>query len=76
MTMGVNQAGIERIIRVINEPIRVKDHTVTVSASVGISLYPQDGTNPDDLMRNADHAMYAAKAQHSQLAKYDETVYQ
>ena len=66
----------ERIIRVLNEPIRVKDHTVTVSTSVGISLYPQDGTNPDDLMRNADHAMYAAKAQHSQLVKYDETVYQ
>jgi diguanylate cyclase (GGDEF)-like protein/PAS domain S-box-containing protein len=66
----------ERIMEVLKEPIRVKDHTVSVFASVGISLYPQDGTNPDDLMRNADHAMYAAKTQHSQLLKYDETVYQ
>ena len=67
---------IERIMGVLKEPIRVKDHTVSVSASVGISLYPQDGTNPDDLMRTADHAMYTAKAQHSQLVKYEETVYE
>lgn len=65
-----------RIMEVLKKPIRVKDHTVSVSASIGISLYPQDGINPDDLMRNADHAMYTAKAQHAQLIKYDETVYQ
>jgi diguanylate cyclase (GGDEF)-like protein/PAS domain S-box-containing protein len=66
----------ERIVEVLKEPIRVKGSTVSVTASIGISLYPQDGTNPDDLMRHADHSMYAAKAQHSQLVKYDETVYQ
>jgi GGDEF domain-containing protein len=42
---------------------------VPVSPSVGISIYPEDGTNPDDLMHNADHAMYAAKAQHPQLVQ-------
>jgi diguanylate cyclase (GGDEF)-like protein/PAS domain S-box-containing protein len=66
----------KRIMDVLKAPIRVKDHTVSISASMGISIYPQDGTNADDLMQHADHAMYAAKAQHSQLVKYDEKVYQ
>jgi diguanylate cyclase (GGDEF)-like protein/PAS domain S-box-containing protein len=65
----------ERIMEVLIAPVRVQDHTVSVSASIGISLYPQDGTNPDDLMRHADHAMYAAKSQPSQLVNSDETVY-
>jgi diguanylate cyclase (GGDEF)-like protein/PAS domain S-box-containing protein len=64
----------ERILEVLEAPIRVNDHSLSVSASIGISLFPQDGANADDLMRYADHAMYAAKAQHVQLVKYDETI--
>jgi diguanylate cyclase (GGDEF)-like protein/PAS domain S-box-containing protein len=66
----------ERILEVLKAPIRVKDQNVSISASIGISLCPQDGANADDLMRNADHAMYAAKGQHVNLVKYDETIIQ
>jgi EAL domain-containing protein (putative c-di-GMP-specific phosphodiesterase class I) len=39
----------------------VDDHDVTLSASAGISVYPEDGGDADTLLRNADLAMYRAK---------------
>ena len=42
-------------------PCRADDHDVTLSASAGISVYPDDGTDADTLLRNADLAMYRAK---------------
>jgi diguanylate cyclase (GGDEF)-like protein/PAS domain S-box-containing protein len=40
---------------------RADNHDVTLSASAGISVYPEDGTDADTLLRNADLAMYRAK---------------
>ena len=40
---------------------RTDNHDVTLSASAGISVYPEDGTDADTLLRNADLAMYRAK---------------
>ena len=40
---------------------RTENHDVTLSASAGISVYPEDGTDADTLLRNADLAMYRAK---------------
>jgi diguanylate cyclase (GGDEF)-like protein/PAS domain S-box-containing protein len=42
-------------------PCQADDHEVTLSASAGISVYPDDGTDADTLLRNADLAMYRAK---------------
>jgi len=42
-------------------PCRADDHDVALSASAGISVYPEDGTDADTLLRNADLAMYRAK---------------
>ena len=42
-------------------PCRTDNHDVTLSASAGISVYPEDGTDADTLLRNADLAMYRAK---------------
>ena len=42
-------------------PCRADKHDVTLSASAGISVYPDDGTDADTLLRNADLAMYRAK---------------
>ena len=42
-------------------PSRADDHDVTLSASAGISVYPEDGTDAATLLRNADLAMYRAK---------------
>jgi diguanylate cyclase (GGDEF)-like protein/PAS domain S-box-containing protein len=42
-------------------PCQADDHEVTLSASAGISVYPDDGTDADTLLRNADLAMYRSK---------------
>ena len=52
-----------RILRSIPEPIVLEGHTVSLSASVGIAIYPVDGEDVETLVKHADAAMYSAKAQ-------------
>jgi signal transduction histidine kinase len=51
----------EKILASLAAPSRVADHVLRLNASVGISLYPDDGTRPDVLIDRADAAMYRAK---------------
>ncbi len=50
------------VIGAFELPFRLGEHELFLSASVGISVFPNDGTSVDDLLRNADSAMYRAKA--------------
>lgn len=50
-----------KINREITRVINVGQHNLTVSASIGISLYPDDGDSIDELLQNADLAMYRVK---------------
>ncbi|GAB1255849.1 hypothetical protein NBRC116494_03510 [Aurantivibrio plasticivorans] len=52
----------ERIIQDLNEPFFVAKSEIHVGASVGIAVFPDDGRDADTLLRNADLAMYEAKA--------------
>ena len=52
---------MQRIISKIAEPIEVDGQELLVTASAGISLYPQDGPDVETLLKNADAAMYRAK---------------
>ncbi len=52
-----------RILEVMREPIFVGGQECFVTASVGVAMFPRDGTSVADLMRNSDVAMYSAKAQ-------------
>jgi diguanylate cyclase (GGDEF)-like protein len=52
----------ERLLDVLRAPVNLDGVEVTVSVSVGVALYPDDGTTVQDLLRNADTAMYRAKA--------------
>jgi diguanylate cyclase (GGDEF)-like protein/PAS domain S-box-containing protein len=54
-------ATVERMLEVISDPITVKGKLVSISASIGVSIYPMDDEDPDTLLRHADHAMYVAK---------------
>jgi diguanylate cyclase (GGDEF)-like protein/PAS domain S-box-containing protein len=54
-------ATLERLLLAIAEPIIVKNKSVSVSASIGVSIYPMDDEDPDTLLRHADQAMYVAK---------------
>jgi diguanylate cyclase (GGDEF)-like protein len=53
---------VTRIYRAIREPYKCLGHQVTTDASIGIALAPGDGTDLDQLLKNADLAMYGAKA--------------
>jgi EAL domain-containing protein (putative c-di-GMP-specific phosphodiesterase class I) len=50
-----------RVLAACSEPLWVQGHDVRVTASIGITLYPQDDAQADQLMRHADLAMYEAK---------------
>jgi diguanylate cyclase (GGDEF)-like protein/PAS domain S-box-containing protein len=52
---------LERILERVSEPMMLGDEQVSVSASIGVTLYPNDNVDADNLLRHADHAMYTAK---------------
>jgi diguanylate cyclase (GGDEF)-like protein/PAS domain S-box-containing protein len=52
----------EKVIKSLTEPYRVKNHECTLGASIGISIYPQDGEDAETLVSKADTAMYRSKA--------------
>ena len=52
---------LDRILQTISAPVQLAEATVTVSASIGVSLYPDDNADADTLLRHADQAMYTAK---------------
>jgi len=51
----------EKIAEAISEPFSLEEQILSISASIGISVFPKDGETPDTLIRNADAAMYLAK---------------
>jgi EAL domain-containing protein (putative c-di-GMP-specific phosphodiesterase class I) len=51
----------ERLIRVLREPVELAATTLVITPSVGIAMFPRDGTDAEALLRNADLAMYFAK---------------
>lgn len=53
----------QRILEVISIPVTVSTSELLVTASIGISVFPSDGQSAEDLLKNADTAMYSAKAQ-------------
>ncbi|PMG49013.1 EAL domain-containing protein [Shewanella sp. 10N.286.52.B9] len=52
---------LERMLEVASCPIKAAGAILQVSASIGVTLYPQDGVSADQLIRHADQAMYIAK---------------
>ena len=53
----------QKILETLKIPFSVADHELFVTTSIGISVYPTDGIDPETLVRNADTAMYRAKDQ-------------
>jgi diguanylate cyclase (GGDEF)-like protein/PAS domain S-box-containing protein len=49
------------ILKTLSEPFRLASKVAYVTASIGITLYPEDATDTEELIKNADQAMYAAK---------------
>jgi len=53
----------QKVLETLAIPFEVEAHEIFVTASIGITLYPSDGENAEELLKNADSAMYRAKHQ-------------
>jgi diguanylate cyclase (GGDEF)-like protein/PAS domain S-box-containing protein len=51
----------EAILSTVREPIHIDDYYLNTTVSIGIALYPEDGENKNEIVKNADAAMYHAK---------------
>jgi diguanylate cyclase (GGDEF)-like protein len=59
-----------KLLDAVVPPIVIDAHSVTVTASLGVALYPQDGSRGTTLLREADRAMYRAKAEGGNLCRF------
>ncbi|HHM05307.1 MAG TPA: EAL domain-containing protein [Gammaproteobacteria bacterium] len=60
----------QKILEALSEPVQVQRHELFVTASIGIALYPSDGTTAEALLKHADIAMYQAKDQGRNTCRY------
>lgn len=51
----------EKLISALSQPYHIGEHELLLTASIGICLYPDNGSEPGILLRNADASMYSAK---------------
>ena len=51
-----------QIVEIVAAPYEIEGHQLVIGVSIGISLAPEDGDDPDQLLKNADLALYRAKA--------------
>ncbi len=63
----------QRVIDVMSATFEVDGHQLVIGTSVGIAIAPSDGTEPDQLLRNADMALYRAKADGRNASRFFET---
>ncbi|MFW5787234.1 MAG: diguanylate cyclase domain-containing protein [Halanaerobiales bacterium] len=54
----------EKLIKLMERPFKINGHKINVNVSIGISIYPNDGKKPEELINKADMAMYQAKNRH------------
>ncbi|MBV1787952.1 diguanylate cyclase [Marinobacterium sp. D7] len=52
---------VKRFVVTLSQPVRMGEHDLDVSASIGVTVFPRDGQDAETLVRNADIAMYRAK---------------
>jgi predicted signal transduction protein with EAL and GGDEF domain len=62
----------ERVIAALSEPYDIDGHLVVTGTSIGIAVAPTDGTNVDQVMKNADLALYRAKAEGRGISRFFE----
>ncbi len=60
----------QEILKKLSEPFQLGDEVVYISASIGITLYPNDAATVEDLLKNADQAMYVAKSRGRNRTSY------
>ncbi len=61
---------LERLLKAASTPIGVENLELQLSASIGVTFYPEDNVDADQLMRHADQAMYIAKQEGKNRSMY------
>ena len=61
---GAGEADLlcQRLIEAIDQPFQIHDQEVVIGTSIGVSLFPRDGVQVEQLLKNADLALYQAKS--------------
>jgi diguanylate cyclase (GGDEF)-like protein len=67
------KATLTQLRRMLQQEVEVSGLPLTVDASMGFAICPEDGATVDSLLQHADVAMYVAKATHAGVVRYDET---
>jgi diguanylate cyclase (GGDEF)-like protein len=66
------QAAASRMLSILAAPFQQESYELVVTPSIGIAMYPEHGSDAQSLLKNADGAMYEAKASgRNQLRVYD-----
>jgi diguanylate cyclase len=55
------ESAAAKVVEILSEPYMIAEHSLSVSASVGIGCFPRDGDSVQALLRHADAEMYRAK---------------
>ncbi|AQR94919.1 EAL domain-containing protein [Clostridium saccharoperbutylacetonicum] len=70
------EAYVNKLLNLFNQGFKVQDKQISITGSIGVALYPKDGTDSDTIMKNADSAMYKAKELgKNRYALYDPEIY-
>ncbi len=64
---------VQRVLLAVEAPIALQGQNIVVSPSIGVAMVPHDGRLPAELIKNADTAMYAAKADGRGVCRFFET---
>jgi diguanylate cyclase (GGDEF)-like protein/PAS domain S-box-containing protein len=69
-----NHSGIlaDRLVQALSEPFQLEEQSVRISGSVGVAVHPQDASGPIELVKNADMALYRAKAEGGRTMRFYE----
>ena len=51
----------QKLLDAIAQPFKIEEHDIYVTSSIGISVYPDDSDDPEELLKHADVAMYRSK---------------
>jgi diguanylate cyclase (GGDEF)-like protein len=52
---------VDKVLQAFRQPFVLNDYSLYLTTSIGIAIFPDDGTDADPLVKNADTAMYRAK---------------
>ena len=65
----------EKILWALSQPLEIKGRVLHISASVGVSLYPEDGSDADTLVSRSDNALYHAKERRNSFQFFQKNVH-